>query len=40
MASRHIEYPVAISEDSSLQDTLLCTFLFYQSKEEKSKEMS
>jgi len=37
MATRHIECPVAISRDSFLQDTLLCTFYFFKVKEKKKR---
>lgn len=37
MATRHIECPVAISRDSLLQDTLLCTFYFIKIKEKKKR---
>lgn len=37
MATRHIERPVAISRDSLLQGTLLCTFYFIKVKEIKKR---
>lgn len=37
MATRHIECPVAISRDSLLHDTLLCTFYFIKIKEKKKR---
>lgn len=37
MATRHIECPVAISRDSLLQDTLLCTFYFIKVQEKKKR---
>lgn len=37
MATRHIDCPVAISGDSLLQDTLLCTFYFIKVKKKKKR---
>lgn len=37
MATRHIECPVAISRDSLLLDTLLCTFYFIKEIENVAK---